>query len=149
MVEITQENFEQFFFDIRKNKPKKGQVMACYRAVAEFVDGRMKKDVIHLLQKMNNGGESAAKLMRKLACATEGDSYRVPRELAEDLLSGMTVEEVENKSYKFVIEVFYYTQREFVPEDDPHWSLIEILNQNQLDENGICIKSKIVENPTI
>jgi hypothetical protein len=43
-VEITAENFDSYFFDVRKNGPKKGQVMAKFSAVAELVDeGRLKR----------------------------------------------------------------------------------------------------------
>ena len=50
-VIINENNFEEYFFDVRKHKPKHGQVMARYAAVAEFVDGMMKKNIIDLLKK--------------------------------------------------------------------------------------------------
>ena len=127
-VEITQNNFNEYFFDIRQHKPKKGQIMARYAAIAEFVDGGMKKNIIELLQK--DKANSAVKVMRKLGCATEKDSVRICKEICEDMLSGISIQDIEKKSYKFTMEIFYYTQKEHVPKDDPHWSLISIINSD-------------------
>ena len=143
---IDQNNFEQYFFDIRRHKPQKGQVMARYIAVAEFVDGLMKKNIIDLLHK--DKAEAAVSVMRKLGCATEKDSIRIVREVCDDLVSGMTPEEVEAKIYKYTLESFYYTKKEYVPLDDPHWSLINIKNMDEfLDAaNQKCkITAKIVD----
>jgi hypothetical protein len=127
--EITAENFDQYFFDARKHRPRQGQCLAKFSAVAELVDeGRLKRDVIDLMLNHPKGGESASKVMHKLGGAIERDSYRIPREIGEDLASGMTVDEVAAKPYRFVIEHLFYTQKEHVPVDDPHWELIPVLN---------------------
>jgi hypothetical protein len=123
--------------------------MARYAAVAEFVDGRLKKDIVDLIFNKNRP-EAATRVMRKLGCATELDSIRVCREIAQDLLSGMKPHEVEQKVYKYTIEVFYYTFKENVPVDDPHWSTISLNNLDEfLDaaENKLRIKSKIINEP--
>jgi hypothetical protein len=127
-IEITPDNFDEHFFDVRKNKPQKGQIMAKYTAIAELVDGRMKRDLIDLLLYHKRGGPTAAQVMRKLGGAGEGDSYKVVRKMAEDLAAGKSVEEVAETPYKFLLEHFFYTQKELVPKDDPHWSVIELLN---------------------
>lgn len=145
-MEITEENFEEYFFDVRKHPPKKGQVLARFQAIANFVEGKMKQDIIYLLTEVNNSGESAVKVMRKLGCASEGDSIRIPREIAEDLSNGMSKEEVEFKQYKYLFETFYYTQPEYIPRDNPHWSTIEILNQNDFDESGdFQVKVRLID----
>jgi predicted amidohydrolase len=64
--------------------------------------------------------------MRKLGGATEKDSYRVLIEICEDLMNGMSYDEVMNKPYRYQCEMFYYTNLENVPENDPHWSVIKI-----------------------
>ena len=46
---IDESNFTEYFKDCRIHRPERGDVMAKYTAIAEFVDGAMKKDVIHLL----------------------------------------------------------------------------------------------------
>ena len=35
-------------------------------------------------------------------------------------------EEVARKEYEYILEAFYYTQKECVP-DDPHWEMIQLL----------------------
>lgn len=146
-VVIDASNFDSYFFDVRMNKPQRGQVMARYAASAEFVDGRLKKDIIDLIYNKDKA-EAATRVMRKLGCATEKDAIRVCKEIAKDLVGGMTVEEVEQKIYKFTIEVFYYTKAEYVPKDDPHWSIISLKNLDEFldaSQKKIRIQTKVVE----
>jgi len=146
---IDQSNFDKYFFDVRRSTPQRGQVMAKYTAIAEFVDGMMKKNIIELLHK--NKAEAAVSVMRKLGCATEFDSIRVVREVCDDIVSGMSLEDVENKSYKYTLESFYYTKKEYLPLDDPHWSLINIRNMDEfLDaaDRKCKINSKLVDSET-
>jgi len=126
---INEQNFTEYFHDVRTNKPQAGQVMARYAATADFIDGRLKRDLMEIL--LHHDARSLPKVMRKIGCATEKDSYRLPLEIAQDFMNGMTVEEVARKPYRYTMEVFFYTRREFVPTEDPHWSIITLLN---LDE---------------
>lgn len=134
---IDESNFAQYFKDCRNSRPEKGDIMAKFTAIAEFVDGRMKKDIIELLSNKDNKVNAAIQVMRKLGCATEKDAIRICKEICQDLSSGMKIEEVEAKAYKYQMETFYYTKKEFVPIDDPHWSLIGLLNLDEfLDRSG-------------
>jgi hypothetical protein len=127
---IDENNFDEHFFDVRQNSPQKGQVIACYSAAADFVRGNEKRNVIDLLRNTNKV-EPCAQVMRKLLFASELDAYRVPRMMAEDMASGMTIDEVQDKDYKYKVEIYYYTNPENVPKDDPHWTIIELLNLDQ------------------
>ncbi len=130
-MEITDQNFSEFFFDVRTHKPKKGQIIACFTAMAELVDSIEKTNLVELI-KNTDKMEAATQVMRKLFHASELDAIRVTKEIAEDLLKDMTIEEILKKPYSYKIEIFYYTEAENVPKDDPHWSVISILN---LDEH--------------
>jgi len=142
-LEITNENFDEYFQDVRKGEPQPGQIIACYSAIAEFVDGNQKRDMIDLLQ-YTDKMLPAIQVMKKCFCASEADSYRVPLKMAEDLLSGMSRNEVAKKSYKYTIEMYFYTRPEYVPENDPHWTTISILNlQEHLAKKDERIKSRI------
>ncbi len=122
---IDTSNFSEYFFDVRRFGPQTGQIMAKFSAVALFGDGPEKKDVIKLL-KMNKA-EAAAMVMKKIHCAREPDCYRVCKEMCNDLLAGMSDDEVSKKDYEFVLEAFYYTKREYVPEGDPQWETIDLI----------------------
>jgi len=137
-IEITSENFEDYFFDIRKNKPKAGQIMAKFTAIVEFVGEGAKKDMIYLmtLDKVHQ----AAMVMRKIHGAKEPDCYRICREIAEDMLAGKTEQEIVDKPYEFVVESFFYTKREYVPKNDPHWETIQLM---KYDEDAKTFKSMI------
>lgn len=124
-VEITAENFNDYFFDVRRHKPKPGQIMAKFQAVAAFGPGQPKKDIIQLLK--IDKAYQATQVMNRIHCARVPDCYRICREIAEDLISGMSEAEVENKEYEFVLEACYYTNRECVPKNDLHWETLQLL----------------------
>lgn len=124
-VVIDSSNFKDYFFDVRRFGPKKGQVMAKFSAVAIFGDGPEKRDLINVLKR--DKAQAAAMVMRKIHCAREPDCYRVCREMCEDMLNGMTDEQVSKKEYEFVLEAFYYTKKEYVPKNDPNWEVIEVM----------------------
>jgi hypothetical protein len=145
---IDSTNFEKYFRDCRISRPERGDVMARYSAIAEFVDGKMKQDIIHLLTNHDNKAIAATNVMRKLGCATESEAIRICKEVTEDLANGMTEKEVEEKAYRYKMEIFYYVKKEYVPENDPHWTIISITNLDKfLDSTNqlVSIKSKIIE----
>lgn len=131
-VEINESNFSEYFKDVRRSKPEKGEIIAKYSAIAEFIDGGEKRQIISLLTDTENKMEATVQIMRKLLSASEIDAHKVPRLMAEDLLSGMSADEVAKKSYKYTLEMFFYTKPEHVPKDDPHWCSISVLNLEEL-----------------
>ena len=64
-IVIDESNFTQHFRDCRMHRPQRGDVMAKYTAIAEFVDGRMKQDIIDLLVN-HEKAYAATQVMRKL-----------------------------------------------------------------------------------
>jgi len=144
---IDEKNFAQYFRDCRISRPDRGDVIARYSAVAEFIDGQMKRDIIDLLHNRDKAF-AATQVMRKLGCATQADSVRICKEVCQDLAAGMSLKEVEQKVYTYNIEVFYYTKKEYIPIDDPHWTVIGINNLDEfLDKANqrLKITSKIIE----
>lgn len=144
---IDEKNFAEYFRDCRISRPERGDVIARYSAVAEFIDGQMKRDIIDLLHNRDKAF-AATQVMRKLGCATQADSVRVCKEICQDLAAGMSLKEVEQKVYQYNIEVFYYTKKEYIPIDDPHWTVIGINNLDEfLDQANqrLKIRSKIIE----
>lgn len=134
---IDESNFDQYFFDTRKFGPQAGQIMAKFSAMAIFGDGPEKKDVVNLLK--TDKAPQAAMVMNKIHCARVPDCYKVCREICEDLISGMTEEEVGRKEYEFVIEAVFYTKKEYVPKDK-NW---EILTTLRFDPETNTFKSNI------
>lgn len=128
MTKITEKNFREYFFPVGKDyKPKEGQCLACWKATADFIDGWVKRNVIELLvTNKKSGAETAHQIMIKLVSAQQKDASRVLLEMAEDLKT-MTIDEVIKKPYRFVIEQFYWTKPEYIP-DDPHWSTINVID---------------------
>jgi hypothetical protein len=131
-IEIDEKNFGEHFRDVRTCQMRRGDVIAQYTAVAELVDGAEKRQLISLLSGTEGKMEATAQVMRKLLFANELDAYRVPRMMAEDLLAGMSEEEVALKPYRYTLEMFFYAEPADVPKDDPHWSIISILNADEI-----------------
>jgi len=131
-VMINEDNFTEYFFDIKKHKPQKGQVLARWGSAADFVDGWVKQNVIELLSTSKAGAESGSTILRNLVGAIEKDSIRVAKEIAQDLSGGMTVRQVLDKPYRFIIELFYWVKEEYIPVDDPHWSIIRTVDLTKI-----------------
>ena len=127
---ITDDNFSEYFHDVRKHRPQKGQILASWRASADFIDGWVKREVIDQLNTSEVGAESAVKIMRKLVGAIEKDAILVCLGIAEDLLSKMSMDAILKKPYHFTIEQFYWTMPEYVP-DDPHWTTTKVCDLTQ------------------
>jgi hypothetical protein len=125
---INDDNFQKYFFDIRKHpKPQKGQVMACWKANADFIDGWVKRHVITLLSTNTFGAESSKKILRNLVGATEQDAVRLCKEMLADLRDGASPREITAKPYRFTVEMFYWTMPEYVP-DTPNWSIVKVFD---------------------
>lgn len=137
---IDESNFDDYFFDVRKHAPKEGQVLAKFKAIATFGGGSHKDDVLRLL-KVDKAKE-ASMVMRKLHFCREPDCYRVCREMCDDLASGMSEEEVNGKEYEYVLEAYYYTQRECIPKDDPHWETIQLLEYDP-ETKGFSVRIEL------
>lgn len=144
---IDESNFTQYFRDCRNSRPEREDVIACWTGKAEFVDGLMKRDIIDLLLNKDKA-LAAIQVMRKLGGATEKDAIRVCREIANDLFNGMLPNDVEFKTYEYNIQLFYYAKKQYIPLDDPHWTIIGIENLDEfLDAANQRLKmtSRIVE----
>jgi hypothetical protein len=139
---INEQNFDQYFFDVRKHKPQKGQIMAGYTAVADLVDGPDKRFLIDMLGRENQA-QAATRVMRKAFLAHEKDAIRIPLEIAKDLASGMLKEEVAKKTYKYTMEMFFYAKEEYVPKNDPHWFVVSLANLDKFLESENKVDSNI------
>lgn len=118
---IDETNFDQYFFDARKNKPKQGQVLACFESLAELHDGQLKQDMLNLLVTNPKGSEFASRLLQKVGCALESESYKVTKAMLQDMLNGMSESEILAKPYEYACRLLYYTQHEYVPQNDKRW----------------------------
>ena len=127
---ITAENFDQYYKDVRRFRPERGEIMVCYAHSAELVLGNEKRHLVYLL-KLDGKIEAATQVMRKLLFACEQDAYRVPKMILQDMIAGMSEEEILNKSYPYTVHIFYYTKPEYMDRNDPHWTSISLIH---LDE---------------
>lgn len=137
---IDESNFNEYFKDVSlNNKPNKDDIIACYTTKATLGAGDLKKDII---ASMRENVYSSIKILQKMAKARYLDAIKVLKNMMKDRLSGMSDIEVENKEYEYVAEFFYYTKKDYIPTDDPHWSTLKIKNIDDfLDKQ----KSKIVK----
>lgn len=148
-VVINEDNFSEYFFDARTHKPQRGQCMAIYTAVAELVDGQLKRDVVYLLSSTPKVSESI-QLLRKIALMNEEDAISICLDIARRLHEGQTSDVICEHPHEYKFEAGYYTNKEHIPTDDKHWAMVELTNLEEFieeTEEG-TIKTKIVMNPT-
>jgi hypothetical protein len=144
MTEITSKNFNEYFFDIRRNKPQKGQVIARFRAICQLIDNEEKRFLIRLLQKPD-AARSIATMMTKVFNASKHSSWSLPIEMGRDLLAGVPIDEVAKKEYEFEGEFYYYTMPDYVPKDDPHWEIVNIIDVSDYIQSEQCMPTKSEE----
>jgi hypothetical protein len=145
MIEINDDNFNEYFFDIKTNKPQKEQIIACFKTCAELIDGFEKKQIIQLLRRTNSS-QAIIQIMKNILYANNESCYLVPIQIAKDLIEGKTEEEILEKPYKMILEKYYYVEEQYIP-DSPHWIKIKINNMEQyIEKSGEVIKisSKII-----
>jgi hypothetical protein len=144
MTEITSENFNEYFFDIRRHKPQKGQVIACFRAICQLINNEEKRFLIQLLQRPDSA-RSITTMMTKVFNASKHSSWSLPIEMGNDLLGGMSVDEVAKKEYEFEGEFYYYTMPDYIPKDDPHWEIVKIVDVSDYIQSEQCTPIKFEE----
>jgi len=139
---IDENNFGEHFFDVRIHKPQRGQVMACYSAIGEFVDSIEKGHVVDLLKK--DKVEPAIQVMTRLHGATYKSALEILKKMTQDMLAGKTDQEIRETPYRIHVEWRYYTKKELIPQDDPHWECVSVRELDEFinAEDGLVIKTK-------
>ena len=127
-IVIDENNFSKYFKDTKTNKPEHGDILVFYRSMADLVEGEMKNQMIDALFHENIGAQKAIQIFMKLGGATHKEAIKVVKSMNDDLIAGFSVEDVYKKSYSFLLELSFYTKKEFVPKDDPHWEVIQLKN---------------------
>lgn len=142
-VDVNEDNFSELFKDVRRGqKPETGEVLASWRAGADFVDGWIKRNVLEILSTNEVGAESAVKVLKNVVGAIDRDAIGVCKEMTEDLLTNMTLDEIIAKPYHFTIEMFYWVKPEYVPKT-VNWTTYSVFDTTN-PTNRDLIESKIL-----
>jgi len=123
---MEETDFNKHFFNVRDHEPEKGQVIARFRAICQLLPGDEKRFLVKTLQRPDSS-HSVVNIMSKLFYADHESSFQIPQQMAKDLLDGMSEEEVINKEQEYTAEFYYYVKPQYVPQDDSHWEIINIL----------------------
>lgn len=115
------------YLDARKNPPQPGTILARYRANGFLESGEEKDFVLNFLINNPKGAEAAVNVLKNRCSITERSAVDVCLEIANDILSNKSLEEIRNKSYPIKIEILLYMKKEDIP-DDPHWSYIKMID---------------------
>lgn len=144
-VEITSENFHEFFKLASENKPQPGDCLAIFKANAEFVDGQLKEDVVTKLMESKFGCQASIQILVKHAGMQYKEALRVVKEMVKDLME-TSKEDVLKKPYKFIYETSYFTKKQYVPKDNPNWQLVglKMATDDSVEVVAKEIESKIL-----
>lgn len=107
-------------------KPQLDDTLVRYRACADLIDCPEKKQVLELLCTKKNGYLTASKILERLIGMRNEAALKLMREMILDVKAGLTETEILEKPYRFVLEKLFWTKKEHVPENDPHWDKIEV-----------------------
>ena len=126
---IDETNFDQYFKEVEKGSPEKEDVIAVYTALAELCGGEIKKDIIYLLQTYPEiGAKQAITIATKLCKTNYEQALKLVTDICKDLFDGKDYDFVYNKVYEYIIEIYYYTKAENIPENNRHWNKVTIQN---------------------
>ncbi|MDN4642347.1 hypothetical protein QCD70_19050, partial [Agreia sp. PsM10] len=84
--------FDHYFSDVKKSGPKPGQILARYLARADLIAGEEKGYLIDILNSNPMGAEMGVQIARNAFAAQEVEAIKLCKQIAKDLLSGMTKE---------------------------------------------------------
>jgi hypothetical protein len=141
-VVIDDSNFAQYFKEAGKHSPDKGDSMAVFRACAEFVDSDIKRDVISKLRETDGGAKFVVQILMKKCNMSYVEAIKISKEVCKDL-EIMSEEDVLKKPYKFVFETKYFVNRELVPENNPHWELVNLKSVTVEEKTAVELSKKI------
>jgi len=144
---IDENNFSQYFRDVLTNKPSKGDVLVCYKAIAELCDGDLKEQVVESLFLDKVGPNKAITLLTKIGKSSRKEAISLIKKISYDLYNGMSKPMVLAKAYEYLFEIYYYSKEEYLPKNDKHWEMVKINNldeylDNVKKENDIAICEK-------
>lgn len=137
-IVIDESNFNEYFFDVKKHGPQKGQIMARYIAKAELMRGQYKECIIDLLMTNPMGAEMSVQIAKNSFAAQEMEAINLCKAITADLVNGKSKDEVLDTPYKYTLEKFFWTKEEYVPKNDPHWQVIKVYicnNEQDLQKN--------------
>jgi hypothetical protein len=134
-IVVTEENFSEHFKEAGKQPPKRGEVLAIFRAVAELVDGDLKRDIINKLQNEDGGVRFAIQVLIKACKMSYRESLKICKEIMTDLES-QSIDEVLAKPYKFLYENKYFVKKELVPQNSPHWEIVSLKSVTVTEKNS-------------
>ncbi len=143
-IVIDESNFDKYFRDVKKSKPQRGDVMAVYRATAELTDGNLKQQIIESLCTEDIGAKKSIQLLMKMGQTNRREAVRLIKLICSDLFGGMPKFSVAAKAYKYGFEMFFYTKKEYIPQDSPNWDVVTLKNLEEfLDKSEKNVSSHL------
>lgn len=140
-VVITDQNFHEYFFDVKTHHAQPGQVMARFTSMVDLVDDNeigFKRKLISMIKDEDNGARMASEYLQKRCGCSEREAVKLLLTMAKDLQT-MSVEEVIAKPYRFMYEAFYYCKKEHIP-NSPHWEPIKIFDTKLINFDEVMDK---------
>jgi hypothetical protein len=121
---IDESNFDKYFRNTRNSKKQKNDIIVMFSSSAVFSKGKLKEDIIDLLfYNFNSVNKCLGKLF-KFAYASHSEGVKLCKDIMKDYINGMTKENIIDKEYPFVLQMFFYTKYKYVPMNDRRWMVI-------------------------
>ncbi len=121
---IDENNFDKYFRNTRNSKKQKNDVIVMFSSSAVFAKGKLKEEIVDLLSMEFNSINKCLGKLFKFAYAPHAQSIKVCKNIIQDYISGMNREDIINKEYPFVLQMFFYTKEKYIPNNDKRWLVI-------------------------
>lgn len=123
-ISIDKINFDKYFRNTRTSKKKKNDIVVMFYSSAVFAKGKLKEEIVDLLSiEFNSVNKCLAKLF-KFAYAPYFEGLKICKSIIKDYIDGMSKDDIINKEYPFVLQMFFFTREKYIPSNDKRWLVV-------------------------
>lgn len=121
---IDASNFDKYFRNTRISKKKKNDVVVMFYSSATFSKGKLKEEIVNLLSTEFNSVNKCLGKLFKFAYAPYSEGLKICKSIVKDYIDGMSKDDIINKEYPFVLQMFFYTKEKYIPSNDKRWLVV-------------------------
>lgn len=123
-IVIDDSNFHKYFRNTRNSKKQKNDIVVMFFTSAVFASGKLKEEVVDLLATEFSSVNKCLGKLFKFAYAPHAEGMKICKSIIKDYIEGMSKDDIINKEYPFVLQMFFYTKEKYIPKNDRRWLVV-------------------------
>jgi len=121
---IDDSNFHKYFRNTRNSKKQKNDIVVMFYTSAVFATGKLKEEIVDLLATEFSSVNKCLGKLFKFAYAPHVEGMKICKSIIKDYIDGMSKDDIINKEYPFVLQMFFYTKEKYIPRNDRRWLVV-------------------------